>query len=78
MGIANYSAFRRGVALGFSSPYRLLLGRRWHPSYSGTESVASAWSAIGKLLNEELHNEGIRQIGNRTVKEGKRSQRLAS
>ncbi len=65
----SYSAFRRGVALGFSSPYRFALGERWHPTYRETDTLASAWREVGKLLRDELAREGERQLGNSANKE---------
>jgi hypothetical protein len=70
MGKMNYSAFRRGVAFGFSSPTRFVAGSHWHPSYRMTDTVAAAWSEIGKLLSEELIREGVPQIEQRANKKG--------
>lgn len=78
MGKMNYSAFSRGVSLGFSSQYSLLAGRRWHPSYRATDTLASAWRDVGKLLSDELRSEGVRQIGYRADKENNSPKRTGS
>lgn len=78
MGKMNYSAFRRGVALGFSSPYRLAFGDRWHPSYRASDTLALAWREVGKLLGEELRSEGERQIGCRADQENDATKRKTS
>lgn len=78
MGKINYSAFRRGFAVGFSSPIRFVAGSRWHPSYRVTDTVGSAWAEVGRLLREELLREGAMGIGKRADQEATRKQRRAS
>lgn len=54
------SAFRRGFAAGFSSPYHFVNCSTWRPSYPDTDTVTSAWTDVGRFLMNEITNEGRR------------------
>lgn len=72
------TAFARGFMAGFSTPYRFALSFKWRPSYRVSDTVGSAWSEVGKLLADELSNEGLRQRESRANQEKRSNTRLAS
>lgn len=67
-------AFRRGLAAGFSSPFRALFEGPLRYSFTPRATDAAAWREIGSLLNQSYRNAGV-EIGKKpqpyTTKPGK-------
>lgn len=55
-------AFRRGLAVGFSSPFRALFDGPVRYSYTPRATDSAAWREVGSLLNQSYRNAGA-EIG---------------
>ncbi len=57
MKLATTEALFRGVAAGFSSPYRIAYGRRSRLVYEPRDFVSLAWENVGTALRSSIETE---------------------
>lgn len=57
MRLAVKDTFFRGVAAGFSAPYRFAYGRRYKLSYEPRDFVSLSWEKVGTAIRSSIDAE---------------------
>lgn len=62
MNMVKSKAFRAGFAVGFASPYRMVLGERFRYKLGERDLVSASWVQVGKSIREAMDKESVRHV----------------